>query len=47
MLLRRINIGGKKIIHSDLKKDYCIILLTDDGVIVKSLDEIEEQLNQE
>ena len=45
--LRGINIGGRKIIHSDLRKDYCIILLTDDGVIVKSLDKIEEQLNQE
>ena len=45
--LRGINIGGRKIIHSGLRKDYCIILLTDDGVIVKSLDKIEEQLNQE
>ena len=45
--LRGINIGGRKIIHSELRNDYCIILLTDDGVIVKSLDKIEEQLNQE
>tara|TARA_B100000809_G_C15007266_1_gene483684 strand:- start:571 stop:954 length:384 start_codon:yes stop_codon:yes gene_type:complete len=45
--LRGIDIGGKKIVHSALRKDYCIILLTDDGVIVKSLDKIEEQLHQE
>ena len=45
--LRGIDIGGKKIVHSVLRKDYCIILLTDDGVIVKSLDKIEEQLHQE
>ena len=45
--LRGINVGGRKIIHSELRNDYCIILLTDDGVIVKSLDKIEEQLNQE
>ena len=45
--LRGINIGGRKIIHSELRNDYCIILLTDNGVIVKSLDKIEEQLNQE
>ena len=45
--LRGIDIGGKKIVHSALRKDYCIILLTDDGVIVKSLDKIEEELHQE
>ena len=41
--LRGIDIGGMKIVHSALRKDYCIILLTDDGVIVKSLDKIEEE----
>ena len=45
--LRGIDIGGKKIIHPDLNNDYCIIVLTDNGVIVKSLDKIEEQLHQE
>jgi hypothetical protein len=39
--LRGINIGGKKFIHPDIKKDYCIILFTNDGVIVRSLDKIE------
>ncbi len=41
--LRGINIGGKKLIHSDIKKDYCIILFTDDGVIIRSLDKIESK----
>ena len=41
--LRGINIGGKKLIHSDIKKDYCIILFTDDGVVIRSLDKIESK----
>ena len=45
--LRGPDIAGKKIVHSALRKDYCIILLTNDGVIVKSLNKIEEELHQE
>ena len=41
--LKGINIGGKKMIHSDIKKDYCIILFTDDGVVIRSLDKIESK----
>ena len=40
--LRGINIGGKKLSHPELRKDYCIILFTDDGVIVRSLDKLEK-----
>ena len=40
--LRGVNIGGKNFSHPELRKDYCIILFTDDGVIVRSLDKIEE-----
>ena len=40
--LRGINIGGKKLSHPGLRKDYCIILFTDDGVIVRSLDKLEK-----
>jgi len=41
--LRGINIGGKKFTHPDIKKDYCIILFTNDGVVVRSLDKIENK----
>ena len=40
--LRGINIGGKKLSHPGLRKDYCIILFTDDGVVVRSLDKLEK-----
>ena len=40
--LRGVNIGGKNFSHPGLRRDYCIILFTDDGVIVRSLDKIEE-----
>ena len=40
--LRAINIGGKKLSHPGLRKDYCIILFTDDGVVVRSLDKLEK-----
>ena len=40
--LRGVNIGGKNFSHPGLRKDYCIILFTEDGVIVRSLDKIEE-----
>ena len=39
---RGINVGGKKLSHPELRKDYCIILFTDDGVIVRSLDKLEK-----
>ena len=39
---RGINIGGKTLSHSEIRKDYCIILFTDDGVIVRSLDKLEK-----
>ena len=41
--LRFINIGGEKFIHKDLVKDYCILVYTDDGVIIKSLDKLEKK----
>ncbi|MEC8997267.1 MAG: hypothetical protein VYE80_02235, partial [Candidatus Thermoplasmatota archaeon] len=40
--LRGINIGGKKLSHPKLQKDYCIILFTYDGVVVRSLDKLEK-----
>tara|TARA_A100000164_G_scaffold295331_1_gene269255 strand:+ start:251 stop:631 length:381 start_codon:yes stop_codon:yes gene_type:complete len=41
--LRFMNIGGEKFIHKDLVKDYCILIYTSDGVIIKSLDKIEKK----
>ena len=41
--LRFINIGGEKFIHKDLAKDYCILIYTEDGVIIKSLDKLERK----
>ena len=41
--LRFINIGGEKFIHKDLVKDYCILVYTEDGVIIKSLDKLEKK----
>ena len=40
--LRGVNIGGKNFSHPGLRKDYCIILFTEDGGIVRSLEKIEE-----
>ena len=40
--LRGINIGGTTLSHPGLRKDYCIILFTDDGVVVRSLDKLEK-----
>ena len=40
---RGMNIGGKKFTHPDIKKDYCIILFTNDGIVVRSLDKIENK----
>ena len=39
--LRFMNVGGEKFIHKDLVKDYCILIYTEDGVIIKSLDKLE------
>ena len=41
--LRFVNVGGEKFIHEDLVKDYCILIYTGDGVIIKSLDKIEKK----
>lgn len=41
--LRFVNIGGEKFIHKDLVKDYCILINTVDGVIIKSLDKLENK----
>lgn len=41
--LRFMNIGGEKFIHNDLVKDYCILIYTEDGVIIKSLDKLEKK----
>ena len=41
--LRGINVGGKKLSHPGLRRDYCIILFTEDGVIVRSLDKLEKR----
>ena len=45
--LRGINIGGKKFSHPELRKDYCIILFTEDGVIIRSLDKLEKRWGNE
>ena len=42
--LRFINVGGEKFIHKDLVKDYCILIYTGDGVIIRSLDKLESKL---
>ena len=41
--LRFINVGGEKFIHKDLVKDYCILIYTEDGVIIRSLDRLESK----
>ena len=41
--LRFMNVGGEKFIHKDLVKDYCILIYTEDGVIIKSLDKLERK----
>ena len=41
--LRFMNIGGEKFIHKDLVKDYCILIYSNDGVIIKSLDKLERK----
>ena len=41
--LRFINVGGEKFIHKDLVKDFCILIDTDDGVIIRSLDKLESK----
>ena len=41
--LRFMNIGGEKFIHENLVKDYCIIIYTEDGVIIRSLDKLENK----
>ena len=38
-----MNVGGEKFIHKDLVKDYCILIYTEDGVIIKSLDKLERK----
>ena len=41
--LRFMNIGGEKFIHENLVKDYCILIYTEDGVIIRSLDKLENK----
>ena len=41
--LRFMNIGGEKFIHEDLVNDYCILIYTEDGVIIRSLDKLENR----
>ena len=41
--LRFMNVGGEKFMHKDLVKDYCILIYTEDGVIIKSLDKLERK----
>ena len=41
--LRFINVGGEKFIHKDLVKDFCILIYTGDGVIIRSLDKLESK----
>ena len=41
--LRFVNIGGEKFIHENLVKDYCILIYTEDGVLIRSLDKLENR----
>ena len=41
--LRFMNVGGEKFIHKDIVKDYCILIFSEDGVIIKSLDKLEKK----
>ena len=41
--LRFVNVGGEKFIHKDLVKDYCIIIYTEDGLLIRSLDKLESK----
>ncbi|MFL2944002.1 MAG: hypothetical protein ACJZ2J_01560 [Candidatus Poseidoniales archaeon] len=41
--LRFMNIGGEKFIHENLVNDYCILIYTEDGVIIRSLDKLENR----
>ena len=41
--LRFMNIGGEKFIHENLVKDYCILIYTEDGVLIRSLDKLENR----
>ena len=41
--LRFMNIGGEKYIHENLVKDFCILIYTKDGVIIRSLDKLENK----
>ena len=41
--LRFVNIGGEKFIHENLVKDYCILIFTEDGVLIRSLDQLENR----
>ena len=41
--LRFMNIGGEKFFHKNLVKDFCILIYTEDGVIIRSLDKIEDK----
>ena len=41
--LRFVNIGGEKFIHENLVKDYCILIYTEDGVLIRSLDKLEDR----
>ena len=41
--LRFVNIGGEKFIHENLVKDYCILIYTEDGLLIRSLDKLENR----
>ena len=41
--LRFMNIGGEKFIHENLVKDFCILIYTENGVIIRSLDKLENK----
>ena len=41
--LRFVNIGGEKFIHENLVKDYCILIYTEDGILIRSLDKLENR----
>ena len=41
--LRFVNVGGEKFVHKDLVKDYCILIYTKDGVVIKSLDKLDKK----
>ena len=40
---RSINIGGRTVKSPEIENDYCILVFTSEGVIVRSLDKLEKK----